>query len=426
MMATQVHGTGGKPVLVIGGGIAGVTTAVEAAEVGCQVILVETLPYLGGRVVRSYKYFPKLCPPGCGLEINFKRIRNNPAIQVLTQATVEQISGSPGDYEATIVIAPRFVSEACTLCDKCAQACPTDRADQFNLDLCTTKAAYLPHRLAFPAAYVIDRTACPDGCTVCRDACEYGAIDLGQQVERRKVKVAAVVAATGWAPYDATKIDNLGFGRFPNVVTNVIMERLAAPDGPTKGRILRPSDNQPPSSVAFAQCAGSRDENHLPYCSAVCCAASLKQATYVRDLSPATPVSIFYIDIRTPGRLEDFYQTVAADEHLTLIKGKVAKVDEDPATHDLLVTAEDVQTGKKITARVGLLVLATGIVPQTSNLPAGFALDEFRFLAHAEGRAGFFAAGCVVRPAEVSSTVQDATGAALKALQAVVRSAHHG
>jgi quinone-modifying oxidoreductase subunit QmoA len=425
MNGAQVRERNGRPILVIGGGIAGVTTAVEVAEVGCEVILVETLPYLGGRVVRSYKYFPKLCPPGCGLEINFKRIKNNPAIQVLTMATVEQIVGSPGDYRATIAIAPRFVTDACTLCGKCAQACPSERADDFNLGLCTTKAAYLPHPMAFPATYVIDRAVCPTGCTACRDACEYGAIDLNQQVERRTVTVAAVVAATGWKPYDAGKIDNLGFGRFPNVITNVIMERLAAPDGPTNGRILRPSDHQPPSSVAFVQCAGSRDENHLPYCSAVCCAASLKQATYVRDLYPDTPVSVFYIDIRTPGRLEDFYAKVMGDDRVTFIKGKVAKVEEDPDTHDLLVTAEDVQKGRITTARVGMLVLATGIVPQTANLPAGFALDADRFLAHAEGRAGFCGAGCAARPGEVSATVQDATGAALKALQAVVRSAHH-
>jgi quinone-modifying oxidoreductase subunit QmoA len=426
MTDAQVHGAGGRPILVIGGGIAGITAAVEAAEAGCQVILVEALPYLGGRVVRSFKYFPKLCPPGCGLEINFRRIKNNPAIQVFTQATVEQITGAPGDYAATIALAPRFVTDACTLCDRCAQACPAERPDEFNLGLSTTRAAYLPHRMAFPAAYVIDRGACPAGCTACRDACEYGAIDLEQQVERRTVNVAAVVAATGWAPYDASRIDNLGFRRFPNVVTNVIIERLAAPDGPTTGRILRPSDRQAPSSVAFVQCAGSRDENHLPYCSAVCCAASLKQATYLREQYPEIPVSIFYIDIRTPGRLEDFYTGVAADTRLTLVKGKVAKVEEDPATHDLLVTAEDVQTGRKTTARVGMLVLATGIVPQTANLPAGFTLDEFQFLAHADGRTGLYGAGCVARPGEVSATVQDATGAALKALQAVVRSAHHG
>jgi quinone-modifying oxidoreductase subunit QmoA len=406
--------------------MAGVTAAVEAAEAGCQVLLVEKGTCLGGRAMRSHRYFPKLCPPACGLEINFRRIRNNPAIEILTQATVEQVSGSAGALEATIVVEPRYVTDACTLCDKCAQVCPAERPDEFNLGLSTTRAAYLPHRLALPATYAIDRAACGAGCTACRDACEYGAVDLDQRTERRTVRVSAVVAATGWAPYDAAKIDNLGFGRFPNVLTNVMVERFAAPDGPTKGRLLRPSDQQPPSSVAFVQCAGSRDENHLPYCSAVCCAASLKQATYVRELCPAAPVSIFYIDIRTPGRLEDFRVSVAADPQLTLIKGKVAKVEEDPATHDLLITAEDVQTGRTVTARTALLVLATGIVPQTSNLPAGFVLDEFQFLAPRQSRAGFHGAGCATRPEDVSASVQDATGAALKALQAVVRSAHHG
>ncbi len=426
MTQTQVRDTGGRPVLVIGGGIAGVTTAVEAAEAGCDVILVEKLPYLGGRVARLFRYFPKLCPPGCGLEINFRRIKINPRITVLTQATVDDISGSPGDFQATITVAPRFVTDACTLCDKCAEVCPVERPDDFNLDMDRTRAAYLPHRLAYPPLYVIDRVACPSGCTACRDACAYGAIDLTQQPARRTVKVAAVVAATGWAPYDATKIDNLGFGRYPNVVTNVMLERLAAPDGPTRGRILRPSDGQPPASIAFVQCAGSRDENHLPYCSAVCCAASLKHVTYLRDVYPEARITIFYIDLRTPGRLEDFLQKVTADERLTLIKGKVAGVEEDPATHDLMVTAEDVMGGRKITQTVNLLVLATGIVPQTDGLPAGFALDEYRFVAHSNGGTGMFAAGCVTRPEEVSATVQDATGAALKALQAVVRSAHHG
>jgi len=426
MIPSQVRDTRGKPVLVIGGGIAGVTTAIEAAEAGCDEILVEKLPYLGGRVTRSFRYFPKLCPPGCGLEINFRRIKQNPRIEVLTQATVDEVTGAPGEYEATITVAPRFVTDACTLCDKCAEACPAERADEFNLGMGRTRAAYLPYPMAFPPRYAIDRTACPEGCAACRDACAYGAIDLAQRPERRTVKVAAIVAATGWAPYDAAKIDNLGFGRFPNVVTNVILERLAAPDGPTRGAILRPSDAQPPATIAFVQCAGSRDENHLPYCSAVCCAASLKHVTYLRELYPEARILLFYVGLRTPGRLEDFLQMVSADERLTLIKGKVAAVEEDPATHDLRVTAEDVASGRKITETVNLLVLATGIVPQTDGLPAGFALDEFRFVARSNGRSGMVAAGCVARPEDVSATVQDATGAALKALQAVVRSAHHG
>ncbi len=238
--------------------------------------------------------------------------------------------------------------------------------------------------------------------------------------------MAAVVAATGWAPYDAAKIDNLGFGRCANVVTNVMMERLASANGPTGGKILRPSDGKEPKTVAFVQCAGSRDENHLPYCSAVCCAASLKQATYVRAAYPDAKVKIFYIDVRTPGRLEDFYAKVSADPSIELIKGKVAKVEEDVATKDVLIEVEDVAHGKKIKERVDLLVLATGIVPQTKGLPQAAVLDEFRFVENRPGKTGFYGAGCVRRPEEVSATVQDATGAALKAFQCVVRSAHHG
>ena len=416
----------GKPGLVIGGGIAGLTTAIEAAEAGCQVILAEKTPSLGGRVARMHQYFPKLCPPTCGLEMNFRRLRENPNVTLLTLAEVEEIHGSPGDYEVTLRLSPRFVSETCTLCGACAQACPAERPDEFNYGLSKTKAAYLPHGMAYPARYVIDRAVCPEGCKACKEACAYDAIDLEQKPERKTFRVVAVVAATGWAPYDAAKIANLGFGKYSNVVTNVIMERLAAVDGPTGGRIVRPFDGKGPQTVAFVQCAGSRDENHLPYCSAVCCAASIKQATYIRNLYPQAQITIFYIDVRTLGRLEDFYATVTADEKITLVKGKVARVEEDPETRDLLVTAEDVFGGKKKTQRFDLVVLATGIVPQTDGLPAGFALDEFRFLSVPEGQAGLYGAGCVRRPEEVSAAVQDATGAALKVLQCVARSSQHG
>jgi quinone-modifying oxidoreductase subunit QmoA len=414
----------GKPILVIGGGIAGITAAVEAAEAGCETILIEKSPTLGGRVAQMNQYFPKLCPPVCGLEINFRRIKNNPRITVLTQARLETLTGAPGDYQATVTIAPRYVTEECTACGACAEACPAERADEFNYGLVRSRAAYLPHAMAFPSRYAIDRAACTDGCHACADACKYAAIDLAQQAERKTFKVAAVVAATGWAPYDATRIENLGFGKYKNVVTNVMLERMAARDGPTQGRILRPSDSQEPLAIAFVQCAGSRDENHLPYCSAVCCAASLKQSTYIRACSPEAAVTIFYIDIRTSGLLEEFYARVSADPKLQLVKGKVAKVEEDAATGDLLVTAEDVLAGVKRTVRVNLLVLATGIVPQTEDLPPGFTLDEFRFIADGNGKAGLYGAGCVRRPAEVSATVQSATGAALKALQCVVRSGH--
>jgi quinone-modifying oxidoreductase subunit QmoA len=424
MSGVQSQNGEGKDILVIGGGVAGLTTAIEAAEAGCHVIVLEKSPFLGGRAIAFNLYFPKLCPPTCGFEINFRRIKNNPRITVLTQAELTDLTGTPGNYEATVKVSPRFVTDACTLCGDCAKACPAERPDDFNFGRTKTKAAYLPHHMAFPAAYVIDRNACKKDCSACVEACPYGAINLNQIDEVKKFHVAAVVVATGWAPYDASKMTNLGFGRFPNVVTNVLLERLAALNGPTEGKILRPSDSKPPESVAFVQCAGSRDENHLPYCSSVCCSASLKHSTYIRSLYPDTPISVFYIDLRTPGLLEDFRAKVAADGKLKLIKGKVGKIEEDPETHDLLVTAEDVMAGKKTTQRFSLVILATGMVPQTDGLPQGVTRDEFGFITN--GTAGVLGTGCVKRPEDVASSIRDATGAALKALQSAVRSAPHG
>jgi quinone-modifying oxidoreductase subunit QmoA len=409
-------------ILVIGGGIAGMTAAIEAAEAGCETILVEKTASLGGRVARMNQYFPKLCPPSCGLEINVKRIRNNPRVTVLTGAEVEKVAGSPGNYEVTVLVSPRYVGNACTACGECEKVCPAERFDEFNFGLSKTKAAYLPHGIAYPPLYAIDRAACLSGCKACVQVCKYGAIDLDAQPERKTFRVSSIVAATGWAPYDAARLDHLGFGKFPNVVTNVMLERMAARDGPTGGKVLRPSDGAEPKTVAFVQCAGSRDENHLPYCSSVCCAASLKQTTYIRALYPDAGIKVFYIDVRTPGILEDFLGKVSADAKTELIKGKVALV-EDAGNGDLQLTAEDVMGGKKRTWTVNLVVLATGIVPQTAYLPAGFKTDEFGFLEN--GQTGMYAAGCARRPEEVSATVRDATGAALKALQIAKRSAAH-
>ncbi len=226
----------GKGILVIGGGMAGMTTALEAAEAGIEVVLVEKESYLGGRVARMNQYFPKLCPPSCGLEINFRRIQNNRRVTVLTRAEVEQLTGQPGDYEVTVKVSPRYVTDACTICDDCAKACEAERVDDFNYGLSEDQAAYLPHVMAYPQHYVIDRDACKSGCTACQDACKYGAVDLEQQPETKTFQVAAVVAATGWSPYDASKLDLLGYGKYANVITNVVMERLAAKNGPSGGQ----------------------------------------------------------------------------------------------------------------------------------------------------------------------------------------------
>ncbi|MDI6729806.1 MAG: CoB--CoM heterodisulfide reductase iron-sulfur subunit A family protein [Thermodesulfovibrionales bacterium] len=413
-----------RGILIVGGGMSGITTAVEAAEVGYEATLIEKNPYLGGRVTQLNRYFPKLCPPNCGLEINFRRIKSNPRVKFYTLAEVEKISGTEGDYDVTIKLAPRFVNERCTACNACVEACPVERPNEFNFGMDKTKAIYLPHDFAFPLRYVIDEKYCKKKeCNKCVEACTYNAIDLNMETQSLSLKVGSVVWATGWNPYDATKIDNLGFGKYQNVITNMMMERLASPNGPTKGKILRPSDGKEVSKVAFVQCAGSRDENHLPYCSYVCCLASIKQASYIREQYPDAQVIIFYIDIRTPGRYEKVYLNAQKDEKITFIKGKVAKIEEDPGTKDLTVAAEDALALKKIHEKVDMVVLATGMAPSTleSKIPSNIGYDENKFILSDSGVGGMYGIGCARKPLDVYSSVQDATAAALWAIQSLVR-----
>ncbi|MEF9426047.1 MAG: CoB--CoM heterodisulfide reductase iron-sulfur subunit A family protein [Candidatus Mariimomonas ferrooxydans] len=413
----------GSNILVVGGGISGLTTGLEAAEAGYNVTIVEKAPFLGGRVARMNKYFPKLCPPACGLEINFRRIRFNPRITFHTLAEVENISGQPGSYNVTVKINPRFVNEKCVGYNACAEACPVEVPNDFNFGLDKRKAAYLLYEQAFPFRYVIDEAACKkEDCKKCVDACTYDAIHMDMKPETLNIKAGSIVLATGWKPYDAAKIDNLGFGTSPNIITNVMMERLAAPNGPTKGKLLRPSDGKEVKRVAFVQCAGSRDENHLPFCSAVCCLASLKQATYVREQYEDSKAYMFYIDIRTPGTsYERFLNKVRDDENVSLIKGKVAKVSEDPATKDIIVEAEDILAGGKIKVNVDLCVLATGMVPATAELklPSEIKINENGFMVPGKDQKGIYAVGCIKDPMDVAKSVQGATGAALKAIQTV-------
>ncbi|HZD04414.1 MAG TPA: CoB--CoM heterodisulfide reductase iron-sulfur subunit A family protein [Longimicrobiales bacterium] len=408
-------------ILVIGGGISGITAAIEASEAGSEVVLVEKGAFLGGRVARTHQYFPKLCPPRCGLEINLRRFKTSPRIRWLTLAEVESIEGAPGDFHVRIRQHPRFVNEKCTVCGACVDACPVERPDDFNLGMGTTKAVHLPYVAAFPLRFVIDGDACPGPeCGRCVPACPFDAIDLAMEEETVEVDVDAVILATGWEPYDAGKIEELGFGTHPDIITNVMMERLAALDGPTAGKILRPSDGQPVESVAFVQCAGSRDVNYLAHCSGVCCLASLKQARYVREQCPDADIWIFYIDIRAPGRLEDFYAASQADEKLHLVKGKVARVEAAPTGGGLLVEAEDVLSGTRMSQAVDLVVLATGIVPSDTGgirVDGGLHTDEHGFLTREQPLEGLIPAGCAARPIDVASCVRDATGAVMNALQ---------
>jgi len=419
----QTDRNGHAAILVIGGGIAGITAAVEAAEVGHEVILVEREASLGGRVMRLHQYFPKLCPPTCGMEVNFRRIRTNSRIEVLTQAEVQKIEGQRGAYTATIQLNPRYITGEQPVSEAHLAAVTSEVPDPFNLGRSTVKALHLPHDMAYPPLHVLEKDALgPDELNALEAAEPRGAVDLNQLPETREVQVGAVIIATGWRPYDATTLDVLGYNESPDVIANVELERLASVTGPTGGKIQRPSDGAEPKRVAFVQCAGSRDVNNLPYCSAVCCMGSLKQARYIREQLPEAEVTIFYIDIRTIGRHEEFYYELLEDEKVRFVKGKVARVNTGGEGLELQV--EDTVGGQLLNESFDLVVLATGVVPNNVDGPvpgAEVETDDYGFIVPGAERNGIYAVGCARRPTEVSRSVKDATAAALKAIQDVRR-----
>jgi quinone-modifying oxidoreductase subunit QmoA len=274
------------------------------------------------------------------------------------------------------------------------------------------KAAYLPHVMAYPMRYVLDKALVEsDEAQKVKEACPYGAIELDMAPKEMALKVGAVIWATGWTPYDASQLEDYGFGQYPDVITNVMMERLASWTGPTQGKIVRPSDGATPETVALIQCAGSRDENHLPFCSGICCLASMKQANYVREQYPDAKIYIFFIDIRAMDRMEDFYNRIKADENIQFFKGKVGKITQDEATKKLVLKVEDTTTEELKEISVDMAVLATGMVPNTAENP----------VPAQTAKAGIYAAGCTRTPTGVQESVQDGTAAALKAIQSIAR-----
>lgn len=409
---------GSETILVVGGGIAGMSAAVEAAETGYEVVLLEAGASLGGRVSQLNRYFPKLCHPACGLEINYQRIRNNPKIKVMTLARPTEISGSRGAYKVTVETTPRYVNARCTGCGDCAKAATTQVKNQFNYGMDTVAAAYLPHPMAFPMRYIVapEVIGTPEAEAI-KAACKYGAVDLDDEPQTFDLHVAAVIWATGWRPYDAAKLESYGYGSIPNIITNVEMERLAADTGPTQGRIIRPSDGKEAKRVALIQCAGSRDLNHLAYCSRICCLASLKHAAYVREQYADSQVDIYYIDIRAHDKLESFYKKVKADPQVNFVKSKVASITEGEDGNPVL-HGEDTLAREIYDRSYDLVVLAVGMEP-VGGLPMqnGFT-DDYGFIVPHGDDGAIYSAGVASGPLDVSMSVQSATAAALKAIQA--------
>jgi len=412
-----------ETIIVVGGGISGMTAALEAAEAGKQVILVEKRPYVGGRITQLYKYFPKLCFPTCGLEINQRRAKANPNVTILTMAEVSGLSGSEGDYTATVNISPRYVNENCTACGACEDAVEAEFDDEYNYGLSKHKGAFRPYRMAYPERFVLDprMIGTPDA-DKAKEACKYDAIDLDMQEETIDLKVGAVIYATGWRPYDAAKIQPYGYDRYPNVISSVEFERMKDPMGPTGGKILRPGDGKEAKDIAFIQCAGSRDRNYLKHCSRICCMASLKQTTYVSEMEDGKS-TVYYIDIRAIDRFEDFYRKVQADEKVSFIKSKPANITQDKDGNPV-INGVDTEGYHRYANPHDLVVLAVGMEPSIKGaMPEGIeiTINEHGFIENDGSNGGIFAAGCASDALDVNRAVQSATATALKAIQVVNR-----
>ena len=414
-----------QTVVVVGGGISGITAALELAEVGKQVIIIEKNAFVGGRISQLYKYFPKLCIPSCGLEINQQRLKSaHQNLSILTLAQVCAISGEAGDYRLSVKISPRFVNEKCTACGDCAAAVSTLFDDPFNHNMSQRKGAYLAHNMAYPQHYVIDeRIVNTEEGEKAKQACRYDAVDLTMEEKTVDISAAAIIWATGWTPYDANRIQPYGYDRFANVITNVEFERLMDKFGPTAGKLVRPSDGKEAKNVAFIQCAGSRDENHLRHCSRVCCMSSLKEATFVGEqYGDEAKATIYYIDIRVIDRFDDFYQQVKSDKNVHFIKSKVANITENSSNKNPILHGVDTQGYHRYQNEYDLVVLATGMQPNVDReLLNKLIINDDGFIENSNENEAIFGAGCVGDALDVNRSIQSATAAALKALQVVNR-----
>lgn len=412
--------------LVVGGGITGMQTALDLADQGYQVILVEKEASIGGKMIQLSKVFPTLDCCSCITTPKMSAVANHENIHTLTYCELQSLSpgNGSGKYLAHLLEKPRYVDlEDCTGCRQCEYACPVDLPDPFDFNLGATRAIRVPFSTAVPQIAMIDMDHCIL-CGKCARACPTGAIDFTQRERKLELEVDTVVLATGFeiTPPDAKQ--EYGGGQFKNVIDGLTMERLLAPTGPY-GRILRPGDGQEPESIAYIQCAGSRDKTlGVEYCSRVCCMYAIKQAMLIAGSLPLADITIYYMDIRAFGKgYDQFYQNAKA-MGIEFQKGKVAKITEDNDQNPV-VRVELVDEGSRIVERKhDLVVLSVGMIPDYDPTPVfEVQKDEYGFIASPSPnlssttteREGIFAAGAATSPMDIVDSIASASAAASNA-----------
>lgn len=426
-----------KRALVIGGGIAGIQTALDIADAGFPVDIVETKPTIGGKMAQLDKTFPTLDCAACILTPKMVDVAQNEEIRIFSYSEVTDVSGFVGNFDVKIKRKARFVKEdVCTGCGACTEKCPQKKVpNEFNLGMDNRRAIYIPFAQAVPKVATIDPNYCmmlKNGkCGLCAKVCTAGAIDYNAKDEIIEERYGAIVAATGFNPISMDKFDEFAYSQSKDVITSLELERLMNAAGPTGGTLLRPSDNEHPHTIVFVQCVGSRCEacaqKGKEYCSKICCMYTAKHAMLIRDKYPDTDVYVFYIDVRTPGKnFDEFYRRAVEEYGVHYIKGMVGKVS--PEGKVLKVQASDLIDGKQLHIDADLVVLAAAIEPDKSARPlatmltASMDTNDFFTEAHPKLRpvesptAGVFLSGACQGPKDIPETVSQAGAAASKVI----------
>jgi len=415
---------GSREILIIGGGISGITAALELGYLGYKVHLVDRKPSIGGNMAKLTKVFPTLDCAQCILTPRMAEVGRNPNVTLYTYAEVQEVGGRPGNFDVKLRMKPRGVDvQKCRSCGVCAKVCPVSVSDEFNEGLSQRKAAYIEFPQAVPSAYVIDFSACTK-CGKCEQLCPAKAVSLADQGNTVDLHVGGIIMATGFQLYDAKKLDTYGYGKYKDVITMMDLERFVSATGPTSGYIKR-ADGTDVKKMAIVLCAGSRDKNYISYCSRICCMYSLKQAFVLKKML-GIDVTVYYTDIRATGKgYEDLYWR-DQEAGVSFIRGKVAEVYQNK-NGKLVAVAEDTITGELLEQEFDMIGLATPMVPpsglkeladkmKVSIGEDGFVTEKHPKLDPVDTLVtGVFACGCALSPKDVRDTVSDGLGASAKA-----------
>ncbi len=421
-----------RKALVIGGGVAGIQAALDLADTGYKVYLVEKEPSIGGRMAQIDKTFPTMDCSICILAPKMSDAGRHPNIELLTNSEVTEVTGYIGNFKVKVLKKPRYVTEECTACGDCASVCPVVAPNEFDVGLATRHAIYIPFAQAVPSTYIIDRNLCLNEsfivCDKCINACERHTVNFLMLPETVELDVGTIIVATGADVFDPTSLMTYGYTKFPNVITSLEFERLINAGGPSGGHLIRPSDMQIPKTVAFIQCVGSRaaKSGHL-YCSNVCCMNTIKDALLIKEHWPETKIYVFYVDIRAFGKgFEELYKR-AREEDVTFIRGLPAEIIEDGRLNDLVLIGENTLRGELYEVSVGMVILSIGIESRQDSdaIQRLFTLsrtsDGFFMEAHPKLKpvdtptGGVFLAGCAESPKDIKDSVTQASAAAARA-----------